>query len=153
MISEYSAAQPTENLWDIMYKCDLRRNFLWKKLFSIIRNTIESDKKNTKYSHEDKNSEKRDRADSQDYHVSVQTSMGGQGQSHRAFGQVYIKWSSEMTLERSVSSRNRHKTGKKNMSILVVWFFFFSFNIISVSLQNLIYICCYSFVTKKKKPP
>lgn len=81
-------------------------------------------KKNTKYSHEDKNSEKRDRADSQDYHVSVQTSMGGQGQSHRAFGQVYIKWSSEMTLERSVSSRNRHKTGKKNMSILVVWFFF-----------------------------
>lgn len=37
--------------------------FSEKKLFSIIRNNIESEK-NTKYSHKDKNSEKRDRADS-----------------------------------------------------------------------------------------
>lgn len=81
--------------------------------------------KNTMYSHGDKNSEKGDRADSQDSHESVQTTLGGQGQSHRAFGQGYIKWYSEMTLERSVSSRNRHNTRKKNISILVVCFFCF----------------------------
>lgn len=106
-----------------MYKCDPRRNFLFKKIISLIRNNMECDK-NTMYSHGDKNSEKGDRADSQDSHESVQTTLGGQGQSHRAFGQGYIKWFSEMTLERSVSSRNRHNTRKKNMSILVVCFFF-----------------------------
>lgn len=92
--------------------------------------------KNTKYSHKDKNSEKRDRADSQDSHESVQTSMGGQGQSHRAFGQVYIKWSSEMTLERSVSSRNRHNTGKKKHAYFSCLVYFFSVSTSSLFLYK-----------------
>lgn len=61
-------------------------------------------KKNTKYSHRDlkKNAEKRDTVDSQDSHESVQTSVDGQ--SLRAFGQVYIKWYSEVTPGRSVQA-------------------------------------------------